>query len=160
MLPMLLVVIWIVFSGKADILLKHTPPAWLLHMQVFRIPVEFLIWFLFLSGKLPEQMTFEGRNFDILAGISGPVIGLFAFGNGKHLKWLALAWNFISLALLINIVTIAILSLPTPFQVFMNAPGSAIAMELPFIFLPGILVVMAYTLHCLSIRQLAKGLSH
>lgn len=156
--PFLIVTLYLIFSGKADEILKHTPPQWLLAVQVFRIPVEFCIWFLFMSNELPEMMTFEGRNFDIIAGITGPIFAVICFGNGRFLRGLAIAWNFISLGLLINIVTIAILTFPTPFQVFTGEPGNTIVMEMPYVTLPTILVVMAYSCHFLSIRQLTKGL--
>src|SRR4029078_1824821 len=53
------------FSNKGAQLLQAMPPQWLVLMQSFRIVVELLIWFAFLNGKLPGQMSFEGRNFDV-----------------------------------------------------------------------------------------------
>lgn len=63
-------------------------------------------------------------------------------------------WNLLSLGLLINIVTIALLSIPTPFRVFMNEPANTLVAHFPFILLPGMLVPLAYGLHFLSMRQL------
>ena len=50
-------------------LLQLIPAQWLVIMQSFRIFVEVLILFAFLANKLPIQMSFEGRNFDVLTGI-------------------------------------------------------------------------------------------
>ena len=96
-------------------------------------------------------MTFEGYNFDILVGLTGPIIGMII--QRKNSPTLLLIWNFAGLCLLINIVTIAILSAPVPFRVFMNEPANRIVTQFPIVWLPGILVPLAYTLHIFSIRQ-------
>ena len=97
-------------------------------------------------------MTFEGRNFDILSGLSAIVVAVLITRN-KISSSLVIAWNFAGLALLVNIVTIAILSMPTPLRVFMNEPPNTIVSKFPVIWLPALLVPLAYGLHFLSIRQ-------
>jgi hypothetical protein len=44
-----------------------------------RIPVEIVLYYLFLAKKIPQIMTFEGRNFDIIAGLTAPIIFYFSF---------------------------------------------------------------------------------
>ncbi|MFZ5972680.1 MAG: hypothetical protein ACOYXA_13920 [Bacteroidota bacterium] len=136
-------------SGTARDLLMHVPASVLATLQVFRIAVEVLLWVLFIQHLLPIQMTFEGRNFDILSGVLGGVVGLFFHKN----RLVVLAYNLIGLALLINIVGTALLSMPTPFRVFMQEPANTIVLKFPFIFLPAFLVPLAYGLHFLSLRQ-------
>ena len=58
------------------------------------------------------------------------------------------------LLLLLNILAIAALSMPTPLRQFMNEPANTIIGEFSFIYLPGVLVVIAYSLHIFSLRQL------
>jgi len=140
-------------KGTAEVL-RHVPVQVLTHMQVFRVFVEILLWMLFIRGALPVQMTFEGRNFDILAGLTAPVMAFFFADNRK----LMIAWNLISLGLLINIVTIAIVSMPTPLRIFHNEPANTIVAEFPFIYLPTFLVPLAYGLHFLSLRKLTAKL--
>jgi hypothetical protein len=53
----------------------------------------------------------------------------------------------------LNIVTISALSLPTPLRVFHNLPDSSLVTTFPFIYLPGVMVPLAYTLHIFSIKQ-------
>lgn len=152
--PMLFIplagILWITCSARTKEILKHVPIRVLTSLQVFRVFVEILLWMLFLQNLLPEQMTFEGRNFDILAGVTAPLVAYFLSENKK----LMIVWNLLSLALLINIVTIAILSMPSPFRVFFNEPGNTIVTTFPFIFLPTFLVPLAYALHFLSLRKL------
>jgi hypothetical protein len=71
---------------------------------------------------------------------------------------LMIAWNLISLGLLINIVAIAIVSMPSPLRIFHNEPANTIVAEFPFIFLPTFLVPLAYGLHFLSLRKLTAKL--
>ncbi|WKZ59299.1 MAG: hypothetical protein QY309_15715 [Cyclobacteriaceae bacterium] len=152
--PMLFIplagILWITFSARTKEILKHVPIRALTSLQVFRVFVEILLWMLFIQNLLPEQMTFEGRNFDILAGITAPLMAYFFSENRRVM----IVWNLLSLALLINIVTIAILSMPSPFRVFFNEPGNTIVTTFPFIFLPTFLVPLAYGLHFFSLRKL------
>ncbi len=136
-------------SGTARDLLMHVPASVLTTLQVFRIPVEVLLWALFIQHLLPIQMTFEGHNFDILSGLLGGVVGLFFHKN----RLVVLVYNLIGLALLVNIVSTALLSMPTAFRVFMQEPANTILLKFPFVFLPAFLVPLAYGLHFLSLRQ-------
>jgi hypothetical protein len=135
---------------------QHIPPASLIRLQSFRFGVEVLLWMLFIGNLLPEQMTFEGRNFDILAGISAPVIASLAM-RGKISKKGIVAWNVICLGLLLNIVIIAILSTPSPWRVFTNEPANYIVTYFPISLLPGFLVPLAYYLHVISIMQMGRN---
>jgi hypothetical protein len=147
----LIVILWATSTPQTREILVHIAPHHILYLQSFRIFVELLLWMLFIDGILPFQMTFEGYNFDILAGLTGPIIGLSIRRNASPA--LLYVWNTLGLALLINIVSIAILSTPVPFRVFMNEPANTIVTQFPVVWLPGILVPLAYTLHILSIRQ-------
>jgi hypothetical protein len=141
---------WITFSAGMREILQHLPSKVLCLLQVFRVFVELLLWKLFVLNQLPEQMTFEGRNWDILSGIAGLLVGLFFMQNRR----VVLVYNLLGLVLLINIVGTALLSMPTPFRVFMQEPANTIVLKWPFIFLPTFLVPLAYGLHFLSWRQL------
>lgn len=147
----LITLILVSFRSKAvDELLLAIPSRNMLRLQAFRIFVEILLWACFVQNLLPVQMTFEGRNFDILSGVLG-VVAAYSFTQNRTALY---AYNFIGLGLLINIVTVAILSMPTPFRVFMNEPSNTLVTKVPFILLPAMLVPLAYGLHFLSLRQL------
>ena len=153
-LPALIIILFLIFSGRTDQMLKHLSPRFLIMIQFFRVFVELLIWLAFTSNLLPVQMTFEGRNLDIIAGATAPVAASFLMRNGKLNRQLILWWNIGGLVLLANIVGIAILSFPTPIRFFLNDPSSTIVTTFPWIYLPGTLVVTAYSCHALSLRQL------
>ena len=149
----LVVILLFTFSKSVKEVLPHIPPANIIRLQVFRVFVEILLWFLFLDNLLPIQMTFEGRNFDVLSGLTAPIIAFLVLRN-KLSKSVIIIWNLACLGLLINIVTIAILSMPTPFRYFMNEPANTIVAEFPISWLPTFLVPLAYLLSFISIRQL------
>nr|WKN37689.1 hypothetical protein K4G66_03075 [Tunicatimonas sp. TK19036] len=148
------VLLVITFSRFSTPLLKVIPPQRLLYIQSFRVAVELLLWLLFVQHRLPVQMTFEGQNWDVLIGLTAPVLAYFCFVKGSWSRSIALVWNVLGLLLLANIVTISILSMPTVFRMFMNDPPNIIMAQFPFIWLPGVLVPIAYAMHFFSIKQL------
>jgi hypothetical protein len=141
----------LLFRNKKFIrFLEKAPLSWPVWIQSFRIVVEILLWQLYVVHLLPEQMTFEGRNWDILVGITAPFFAYFF----NHKPKVLLAWNIGGLALLANIVITALLSMPTSFRVFMNEPANTIVAYFPIIWLPAFLVPLAYYMHFISIKQI------
>jgi len=125
--------------------------------HVIRIPVELVLFWLFVHKSIPEAMTFEGRNFDILSGLSAPLIYYVGFVKNKLSRSVLVAWNFACLALLLNVVIAAILSLPVRFQQFgFEQPNIALG-YFPFVLLPACLVPLAIFSNLAAIRQLLIG---
>jgi len=153
LLPPLVAVLFFTFYPGSQNFIRHLPAAGLLQLQAFRIPVEIFLWWLFLAQNLPQSMTFAGRNWDILAGLAGPVLAAICYGGRRYNQKLATLYNLLGLALLLNIVVTAILSLPTPFQVFFEEPDARIMATFPVMFLPTFLVPLAYSLHIFSLRK-------
>ena len=102
-----LALLWRVRTLQAA--LEYAPVAWLIYLQTFRIIVELLLWNRYRAGVLPVQMTFAGRNFDIVAGLTAPIVG-FIWQRTRNRK-VAVAWNVAGLVLLLNIIVVAILSM-------------------------------------------------
>jgi hypothetical protein len=99
-------------------------------------------------------MTFEGRNFDILAGITAPIIAYLGIRITGVNRPLLLIWNFVCLGLLINIVVNALFAAPTPVQKFaFDQPNIAI-LYFPFSWLPTFIVPIVLFGHLISIKQL------
>jgi hypothetical protein len=138
--------------------LSQTPITWLIAFQAFRIVVEIILWRGYKLGVVPIQMTFDGRNVDILIGITAPLAAWLAarFYKQSGSVTFGILWNIAGLASLINIATVAILSMPTPLRHFMNDPPNTLLTHFPFIYLPAVLVPAGYIAHMLSIRQLLQ----
>ncbi|MGB8191236.1 MAG: hypothetical protein WCF67_04910 [Chitinophagaceae bacterium] len=127
---------------------------WLTLLHVVRLPVEIMLLALYYHKGIPELMTFEGRNFDILSGISAPVVYYFGFVRKTLGKRTLLAWNIICLGLLIHIVADAILAAPFPFQQFAFDQPNIAVLYFPFVFLPCCIVPLVLWSHLAAIRQL------
>lgn len=155
-LPTILIIILLFATSKGRQFMDSLPLKNLTYLNVVRIPVEIVLFWLFLHKAIPELMTFEGRNFDILAGISAPIIAYFGLTKAKLNRQTILIWNFISLALLVNIVVNALFSAPSPIQKFaFDQPNIAI-LNFPFSWLPTFIVPIVLFGHLTSIRQLIK----
>ncbi len=150
----LLTIIAFTFSRAGREILTNIPQENLVRLQSFRIFVELVIWGLVLANQLPVQMSFEGRNFDVISGLTAP-LAAFLISRHRLSRRGIIAWNLICLGLLVNILGTAILSMPTRFQVFMNEPSNTLVATFPASWLPGFLVPLAYGLHFFSLRQLA-----
>ena len=151
LIPLITAVIFISSKGLGEVL-RHIPPDRLIRLQSFRFFVEVLLWMLFITELLPVQMTFEGRNLDIVAGFTAPIIAVLA-SKGRISTTAIVLWNIICLGLLLNIVITALLSTPSPWRVFMNEPANYIVTYFPISWLPALLVPLAYYLHFMSLRQ-------
>lgn len=129
-------------------------------LHVVRILVELVLYGLHLYKVIPLVMTFEGRNFDILCGLTAPLIWYFGYVKPILNKRVLLAWNVICLLLLANIVVTAVLSAPLPFQrLAFDQPNIAL-FYFPFVWLPGFIVPAVFFAHLVSIRRLLKAKSN
>lgn len=151
--PPILLIILLLFSKRFSSILKHLPPHWLIQVQSFRVIVELVLWLGFLGYFVPFQMTFEGFNMDIIAGITAFFAGRVFFGNSRFLLPESVIWNVFGIFLLINIVFISTISTPSPFQVFKNEPVNTFIAKPLFIWIPGFLVPYALAMHLFSLKQ-------
>jgi hypothetical protein len=154
--PPLLVIVILFFTRSGRKFIDSLSLKILTQLHVVRIFVEIILLWLFLYKYIPKLMTFEGRNFDILAGLSAPLVAYFGFTKNKLSKKFMIVWNIICLVLLINIVINAILSAPFPFQQFgFDQPNIAL-FYYPFIWLPAFVVPVVLFSHLVLIRRLSK----
>lgn len=122
-------------------------------LHCIRIPVELVLLWLSVHKAVPELMTFEGRNFDIFSGITAPFVYYFGFVKNKLNRRILLAWNIVCLALLLHIVTTAVLAAPTPFQQLAFEQPNTGVFYFPFVFLPGFIVPVVLLSHLVAIRS-------
>ncbi len=124
-------------------------------LHFVRLPVEIVLFELFIHKMVPELMTFNGRNFDILVGITAPIVG-YLFIVGKIGKKALLIWNIIGLILVLFILTNGLLSADLPFQQFgFDQPNRGIN-YFPFVLLPALIVPIVIWTHLSDIIILNK----
>lgn len=131
------------------------PPWWPVALQTFRAPLEVGLYLLFAAGLLPEQMTFAGRNFDVLVGLTAPVMA-WLIATGRAPRWAQWAWQAAAIGLLINVISIAVTSAPGPLhREWPGLPLTSVA-QWPYALLPGFFVPIAVLGHVLSIWKLSS----
>ncbi len=157
--PMLLILTLFITTGGRNFI-DNLNAGQLTLLHTIRIGVEIVLFYLFMAKTIPIEMTFEGRNFDIIAGLTAPLVYYFGYVKKLLSSRLLIAWNICCLALLMNIVITAIFSVHTPFQHFgFDQPNIAVA-HFPFCWLPGVVVPLVLFSHLATLRQLLLNRDH
>lgn len=153
-LPTIFLMLYLFYSKSGKAFINGLDEGKLTILHTIRIVVEIVLLWLFLAGTIPEVMTFEGRNFDILAGLTAPLVYYFGYVKKRLSKSILLIWNFACLALLISVIVHAILAAPSNFQqIAFDQPNIAIS-YFPFVWLPSVVVPIVLFSHFVCIRKL------
>ena len=152
--PPVLFIVYLFAAPRGRKYIDHLDLKTLTLLHMVRIPVELTLLWLSLQKVVPQLMTFEGRNFDILSGLSAPVIYYLVFVKKAAGKNVLLVWNLVCMGLLANIVINAILSAPFPFQQFAFGQPNIAILYFPFVWLPGCVVPVVLFAHLAALRQL------
>jgi hypothetical protein len=152
-LPTIVAIAFVTSRAGAPVLAR-TSPATLVGLQSFRIVVELVLWALAVQGRLSPLLTFEGRNYDVLVGLTALPMAWLCFARRAWPPAAAAVWNVAGIVILVSTVLHFVLSAPAPFQRIHTAPPTTIVATLPYIWLPGFLVPLAWTLHVASLRTL------
>lgn len=156
-IPPLILIVSRFYTDKGKSFLDNLDVKTLTLIHVLRVPVELVLYGLFAHGLVPELMTFEGRNFDLFSGLTAPFVYYFGYVKKSLSNSFMLVWNFICLALVVNVAMNAVLSLPSVFQLFaLDQPNTAI-LQFPFVLLPSVLVPLVLLAHLTAIRQLLRN---
>jgi hypothetical protein len=132
-------------------------PEKIITIHTVRIGVEVVLFLLAEVRIVPVLMTWKGRNFDILTGITAPLIGYFGYTQRSFSPRFLIIWNLAGLVLLFNVVFYGILSAPSPFQQFSFEQPNLLPLYFPFLFVPSLLVPVMLFAHLVSLRALLKG---
>ncbi len=141
-------------------LARGLPIAALVGFHGFRLPLELVLHRWYVEGVLPVQMTYQGRNLDIITGVAALALGLLLWrrepdqSRARALVW---TFNLVGLGLLINVMSIAVLSSPFPFRVFMNEPAVQLIFYAPYGWIVPMCVAPALAGHVLLFRWLRRG---
>lgn len=134
----------------------RTIPLWLLvGVQGFRLPLELAMHRLSERGIMPGQMSYGGRNYDILTGASALLLAVLIATGHAPVRVVRL-WNVIGLLLLVNIVAVAILSTPR-IAYFGVTNLNTFVTYAPFVWLPAVEVVAALVGHLVIFRALKQA---
>jgi hypothetical protein len=133
----------------------RTIPLWVLvGVQGFRLPLEIAMHRLSERGIMPPQMSYTGRNYDILTGVSALLLAVL-IARGRAGVRVVRLWNIVGLILLVNVVVVAILSTPR-IAYFGVTNLNTFVTYAPFVWLPAIEVLAALAGHLVIFRALRQ----
>jgi hypothetical protein len=141
-------------SAIGDRLARGAPLAALVGFQAFRFPLELAMHRAFTEGLMPVQMSYSGRNFDIVTGVTALMLGI-AMTLTTVPRWVVAVWNVMGLLLLGNILGVAILSTPV-FAYFGPDRLNVWVMWMPYTLLPAVMVLAAWAGHLIVFRALGQ----
>ena len=128
----------------------------LTEFQVWRVLPETLILMLIGANLMPDLMTFTGRNLDIFAPLTAPIISWLVIRRRVLSRHFLLGWNILAILILGVTVFHGIFSAPFPFRIFYTDPPNVVVGAFPVTFLPLFMVPLAFTVHITSIRLILK----
>ena len=140
-------------SPLGTLLVRGLPLWFLVGSQVFRFPLELVMHQAAVEGVMPPQMSYSGRNYDIATGITAGLLGWWLL-RGRPPRWIVVVWNAMGLALLVNVVTVAIVSTPL-LRWFGDDRLNTFVTYPPYVWLPTVMVTAALAGHLLVWRKLA-----
>jgi len=152
-IPLLFILSFFIISNTRKFLLE-IPITTLHYLHIIRVPVEMVLWWLSVGMIIPQIMTFEGANFDIISGISAPFAAVFLVGVRNKNRVLAIVWNLVALALLLIIVYIAISHTPYFYEGTEEVPANMGIFFFPYVLLPTFIVPAVLFSHLISLYQL------
>lgn len=155
------IILFVMFMARSSIgkTVSLSFPLWLLMgMESFRLIVEIFLHQLWLDGQLPKMLTYQGANFDIMIGITAPIVA-WLLASRRISDRMALAWNVIGIVMLANVAVRAVLTMQGSLHLLSTeVPNTAIG-TFPYTYIPGLMVPLALVMHVLSIRALRNRIS-
>ena len=152
-IPTFVLVAFLARSRAGAVIASSIPVAVLMGAESLRIIVELFLERLWHAGQLPKMLTFHGANFDILVGISAPVVAVLYARHAIDAR-AALVWNVVGIVSLANVVARNVLISPAVHLISTEVPNAAIG-SFPYSFIPTLIVPLALVLHVLAIRSLS-----
>lgn len=134
-------------------IINLVPPALVIGIQAFRLPLEITLHELYREGWVAQEMTWSGFNFDVITGIIALPVMWLAVVKKALPRWTVLAFHCFGLCTVTIVATTGILSVPLPFQVLHTTPANIFTSTFPYSWLPSILVPVAVFAHILGLRQ-------
>jgi hypothetical protein len=148
--------VFVLFNARGRRMIESINLRGLTYFHAIRIPVEIVLYLLYSQHLVSVYMSIEGTNFDILSGITAPLVAFIAFPLTQHRKNLLLVWNAVGFLLLANVVITAVFAFPSPFQqLAFDQPNKAL-LHFPFSLLPTVLVPLVFLAHFIAFRRFSR----
>lgn len=123
--------------------------AGLVGFQGFRLPLELILHHWASIQTVPPTMTWTGQNWDIVAGALA-LIGAPIANRYREVVWIC---QVIGAALLVNVIRVAVMSMPFPFAWPLENPLQLI-LYFPYALIGPLCVGAALFAHLVTFRKL------
>lgn len=123
-------------------------------IHAIRIPVEISLYWLAFYKQVPWSMTFYGHNFDLIFGITAPLIAWFGVKKKKISPLVQRVWHIGGLISLAIIIVTAFGAAPSPLQAWDFQQPNYAVLHFPFIWLPSVIVPLVIFSHLALLRNL------
>jgi hypothetical protein len=130
---------------------EHVPIAALVGFQSFRLPLELVLHRWYEEGVVPVQLTYAGDNLDIVTGVLALATGLLLWRQRAG-RASVLAFSVIGLVLLVNVMSVALRSLPGPLRTYTNEPPLLLPDAVPYTWILPVCVAGALFGHIVALR--------
>ncbi len=147
--------IGVAFSKLGTRLVRGLPMAALVGFQAFRLPLELILHHWYEQGVLPVTMTYAGRNFDIISGVLGTVVLVWAI-RGSVPRPVVRVANLVGFALLLRVASLAVLSSPIPIRQYFEGPPVQLALHVPTVWIVPFCVGGALAAHLMAFRAFRR----
>ncbi len=140
-------------SGRIATALDAASSSWLVGIQVYRVlGANFLV--LWAYGSLPGVFALPAGIGDVLAGLLALPTAFYLASGAARGRALAVAWNFLGIADLLNAVILGVLSSPGPLQQLALDRPNVLTASYPTVMTPAFAIPFSLILHGLSLWQL------
>jgi hypothetical protein len=120
------------------------------YLHLWRLPFAFLLLWFYQLGLSPLDLTFEGLNYDIIIGLTAPVVASLAFSQKMLNREIVIGWNVLGLIAL-GICIYFVYSEYGRSTTFADIFGST-----PYLMVVGLLFPLSIMAHVICIHRLLK----
>lgn len=143
--------VWAGLSPAGGRIAANVPLVALVGFHAFRLPLELVLHSWAGQGTIPQTMTWDGQNWDIVSGAVAILVAPFAI-RSRALAWGA---NIVGAVLLLNVIRVALLSSPIPIG-WGQQPPLLLALHLPYALIGPVCVAGAIGGHIVLTRALLQ----
>jgi len=154
-LPPVIGLTLLIRSDRIATALDAAPSSWLVGVQVYRvIGANFLA--LWAYGAIPGVFALPAGIGDVLVGLLALPVAFYLASGAAHGRAIAVAWNVLGVADLVNAVILGVLSSPGPLHHLALDHPNVLAATYPTVMTPAFAVPLSLILHGLSLWQLRR----
>lgn len=150
LVPIMLLYLATIIPGSRNFM-RSIKDEQLHHLHLWRVPFAFVLLWFYQAKITPLGLTFEGYNYDIIIGLTAPVIGSLAFSQKMLTKEIVLGWNGIGIVFILISTGLIFMELTN------NQEALSLFNTLPYLTIFGFLLPLSLFAHVLSVYRILKG---